>query len=185
MVAGELALDLFLLGLLREETCSKQDDGDALVENETIIFQNRHKAVGFTFEQWRYVFTNTFSEEEARRLYERYHIPASGRVFWGSALANIHPGPDDTHVDYNNPDRAPLLFISGSEDHLMPPSIQRSNAKHYKGEGTITEVKEFEGRAHLMPSQTGWEEIADYALDWATSQTAAAVAEPSMAVEGP
>ena len=56
---------------------------------------NRHKAVGFTFEQWRYVFTNTFSEEEARRLYERYHIPASGRVFWGSALANIHPGPDE------------------------------------------------------------------------------------------
>jgi pimeloyl-ACP methyl ester carboxylesterase len=93
---------------------------------------NRHKAVGFTFEQWRYVFTNTFSEEEARRLYERYHIPASGRVFWGSALANIHPGPDDTHVDYKNPNRAPLLFISGSEDHLMPPSIQRSNAKHYK-----------------------------------------------------
>ena len=91
---------------------------------------NRHKAVGFTFEQWRYVFTNTFSEEEARRLYERYHIPASGRVFWGSALANVHPGPGDTHVDYKNPTRAPLLFISGGEDHLMPPSIQRSNAKH-------------------------------------------------------
>jgi len=38
---------------------------------------NRHKAVGFTFEQWQYAFTNTFTEEEARRLYERYHIPAS------------------------------------------------------------------------------------------------------------
>ena len=76
---------------------------------------NRHKAVGFTFEQWRYAFTNTFSEEEARRLYERYHIPASGNVFWGSVLANIHPGHDDTYVDYKNPNRAPLLFISGSE----------------------------------------------------------------------
>src|ERR687898_598333 len=119
---------------------------------------NRHKAVGFTFEQWRYVFTNTFSEEEARRLYERYHIPASGRVFWGSALANIHPGPDDTHVNYENPNRAPLLFISGSEDHLMPPSIQRSNAKHYKS-ATITEVREFEG-PHLLPSAPGWEEVA-------------------------
>ncbi len=125
------------------------------------------QAVGFTFEQWRYVFTNTFSEEEARRLYERYHIPASGGVFWSSALANIHPGPDDTHVDYKNADRAPLLFIAGSEDHLMPPSIQRSNAKHYKAEGTITEVKEYEGRAHLLPAQEGWEEVADYALEWA------------------
>ncbi len=49
----------------------------------------------------------------------------------------------------------------------MPPKIQRSNAKHYKAEGLITEVKEFEGRAHLMPAQAGWEEVADYALDWA------------------
>ena len=80
---------------------------------------NRHKAVGFTFDQWRYVFTNTFTEEEAR-LYERYHIPASGHIFWGSVLANIHPGKDDTYVDYKNDDRAPLLFISG-QDHLMPP----------------------------------------------------------------
>ena len=55
-------------------------------------------------------------------LYERYHIPASGTIFWGSALANIHPGKDDTYVNYKNDDRAPLLFISGSEDHLMPPS---------------------------------------------------------------
>ena len=88
-------------------------------------------------------------------------------------LANIHPGHADTYVDYKNPNRAPLLFISGSEDHLMPPSIQRSNAKHYKAEGTITEIVEYEGRAHLMPSQEGWEEIADYALDWAVEHAKA------------
>ena len=75
-------------------------------------------------------------------------------------------------MNYDNEQRAPLLFISGSADHLMPPSIQRSNAKHYKAEGTITEVVEYEGRAHLMPSQTGWEEVADYALSWATEQAA-------------
>jgi len=131
---------------------------------------NRHKAVGFTFEQWRYAFTNTFSEGEARRLYDRYHIPPSGRVFCGSALANIHPGHDDTYDNYKNPDRAPLLFIAGSEDHLMPPKIQRSNAKHYKAPGTVTEIKAFEGRAHLMPAQEGWEEIADYALTWAVEK---------------
>ena len=106
-----------------------------------------------------------FSEEESRALYERYHIPASGAIFWGSALANIHPGKDDNYVNYDNDDRAPLLFISGSEDHLMPPKIQQSNAKHYKSD-TITEVKEFEG-PHLLPSAPGWEEVADYALDWA------------------
>ena len=127
---------------------------------------NRHKAVGLTLEQWTYAFTNTFSDDESRALYERYHIPASGRVFWGSALANIHPGHDDTYVNYRNADRAPLLFISGSEDHLMPPKIQQSNAKHYKADGTVTEVKEFDG-PHLLPARDGWEEIADSALDWA------------------
>ena len=126
---------------------------------------NRHRAVGFTFEQWHYAFTNTFPEDESRALYERYHIPASGAIFWGSALANIHPGEDDTHVDYDNAERAPLLFISGSEDHLMPPSIQRSNAKHYN-DGVVTEVKEFEG-PHLLPAWRNWEEVADTALDWA------------------
>ena len=92
-------------------------------------------------------------------LYERYHIPASGPIFWGSALANIHPGKDDTWVDYTNDDRAPLLFISGDEDHLMPPKIQQSNAKHYTSD-TITEVKEFAG-PHLLPAAPGWETVAD------------------------
>jgi pimeloyl-ACP methyl ester carboxylesterase len=132
---------------------------------------NRHRAVGFTHEQWHYAFTNTFNEEESRALYERYHIPASGSIFWGSALANIHPGRDDTYVDYANDARAPLLFISGSEDHLMPPKIQRSNARHYTSD-TITEVKEYQGFAHLLPAQEGWEEIADDALAWAASHAA-------------
>jgi pimeloyl-ACP methyl ester carboxylesterase len=135
---------------------------------------NRHRAVGFTFEQWQYAFTNGFSEEEGRALYERYHIPASGAIFWGSALANIHPGKDDNWVNYDNADRAPLLFISGSTDHLMPPSLQRSNAKHYNS-NVVTEVVEFEG-PHLLPAYPGWEKVADHALEWATSHAVAAPA---------
>ena len=131
---------------------------------------NRHRAVGLTAEEWHYAFTNTFSEEESRALYERYAIPASGAIFFESALANLIPGHQGTWVNYSNDVRAPLLFISGAEDHLMPPSVQASNAKHYKSPKTITEVKVYEGRAHLMPAQKGWEEVADYALDWAVRQ---------------
>jgi pimeloyl-ACP methyl ester carboxylesterase len=72
----------------------------------------------------------------------------------------------DNHVDYANDERAPLLFISGDQDHLMPPSIQHANAKHYKSERTITEVADFEG-PHLLPAAPGWEQVADHALDWA------------------
>jgi pimeloyl-ACP methyl ester carboxylesterase len=133
---------------------------------------NHHRAVGYTHEQWHYAFTNTFTEEDSRTLYERYHIPASGRILWDSVLANLQPGHQGTWVDYHNDNRAPLLFISGSEDHLMPPAVQRSNAKHYKS-NTITEVKEYPGKAHLLPAQDGWQEIADYALDWAVEHAQA------------
>lgn len=127
---------------------------------------NRHRAVGLDFEQWRYAFTNTFSEEEARRLYERYHIPASGNIVWGGVLANFTPGHQDVWVDYKNDARPPLLFIAASEDNIMPPRVQRSNAKHYKS-NTITEVREYEGFAHLLPAQEGWQDVADFALEWA------------------
>ncbi len=70
-------------------------------------------------------------------------------------------------MNYDNDTRAPLLLLSGSEDHLMPPSVQRSNADHYTSPNTVTDVKVFDGRAHLMPSERGWEEVANYALSWA------------------
>jgi pimeloyl-ACP methyl ester carboxylesterase len=127
---------------------------------------NRHRAVGLTPDQWHYAFTNTFSAEESLRLYERYHVPASGAILWDGVLANVQPGPQDAWVDYRNDARPPLLFVSGSEDHIMPPAVQRSNAKHYKS-ATITEVTEYEGYAHLLPAQEGWERIADEVLDWA------------------
>jgi len=69
-------------------------------------------------------------------------------------------------VDYHNDARAPLLFVAGSEDHIMPPSIQRSNMKHYKS-NTITEIREYDGYAHLLPAQQGSERIADDVLEWA------------------
>ncbi|MGW0804726.1 alpha/beta hydrolase [Nonomuraea sp. NPDC002799] len=132
---------------------------------------NRHRAVGLDYEHWRYAFTNTFPEDQARATYERYHIPASGNIFWGSALANIHPGKDDNWVDYHNDKRKPLLFIAGENDNLMPPKIQRSNAAHYKSPKTITEVAEYSGRSHLMPAQDDWEKIADHALTWALNHS--------------
>jgi pimeloyl-ACP methyl ester carboxylesterase len=127
---------------------------------------NRHRAVGLTEEQWHYAFTNTWDEEESRALYRRYHIPASGRILWSSVLANLMPGPQDAHVDYENDARPPLLFVSGGEDHIMPPSVQRSNARHYSGD-TVTESREYPGFAHLLPAQAGWERIADEVLEWA------------------
>ena len=98
--------------------------------------------------------------------YERYHVPASGRILWDSVLANLEPGHQGTWVDYKNDARAPLLFISGTEDHLMPPrdpAVQRQalQVEHdHRDQGVRRQP-------HLLPSPDGWEEVADYALDWA------------------
>jgi len=132
---------------------------------------NRHKAVPLSFDQFRYAFTNVgFTPEQARRVYERYAIPAPGGILWSSVLANFQPGPQDIWVDYQNAGRAPLLFLSGGEDHIMPPSVQSSNAAKYHGAGTVTEHETYPGRAHLMTAQEGWEEVADRALEWALAQ---------------
>ena len=116
---------------------------------------NRHKAVSYDFEQFNYAFTNTFDEDEARRLYERYAVPVSGRILFESALANLTPGHTGTWVDYHNAERAPLLFVAGTEDNIMPPKVQWSNAAHYKAEGTLTEVVEFGGKPHCCGRRLG------------------------------
>jgi pimeloyl-ACP methyl ester carboxylesterase len=128
---------------------------------------NRHRAVPFTPKQFHYAFTNTLSEEESQKVYDRYHIPAPGSWVWGGVLANFTPGHQATYVDFKNDERAPLLFIAGGEDNIMPPSVNESNVHHYRNSKAVTDYKEFEGRAHYTLGQDGWEEVADYALSWA------------------
>jgi len=133
---------------------------------------NRHKAVGFTKEQFHNAFANTLSREDSDKAYERYYIPAPGALVWTSATANFTPGHQDIYVDFRNEDRAPLLFIAGGDDNLMPPSVNESNVKHYRHTKAITDYKEFPGRSHFTVGKDGWEEVADYALEWAKEHAA-------------
>ena len=126
---------------------------------------NRHRAVPFTAKHFHYAFTNTLNEEESAQAYERYHVAAPGRWIWDGFLSNVKPGHQDTWVNFENDERAPLLFIAGAVDHVMPASVNRSNFEHYKS-AAPTDFKEFEGRSHFTVGQPGWEEVADYALDW-------------------
>ena len=96
---------------------------------------------------------------------------------WVGATANFTPGHRENYVDFKNEDRAPLLFIGDSEDNIMPPAVNRSNAKHYRHAKSPTDYKEFEGRSHYsVIGGEGWEEVADYALDWAEANASRLVA---------
>ena len=142
---------------------------------------NRHRAVGFTPEEFHYAFTNTLSEEESRKVWDRYAIAAPGNWVWAYGLiANFKPGHQETWVDYSA-DRAPLLFIAGGRDHIMPAAVNRSNAKHYKKSPAVTDFHEFEDRDHWTCGAPGWEAVADHALDWALRH---ATARPAPAVPG-
>jgi pimeloyl-ACP methyl ester carboxylesterase len=128
---------------------------------------NRQRAVGFTPEEFHYAFANTLTEEESKAVWDRYAIAAPGNWVWAYGLiANFKPGRQETWVDYSK-DRAPLLFIAGEKDHIMPPSVNRSNAKHYRSSPALTDYYEFAGRDHWTCGAPGWEAVADYALDWA------------------
>ncbi|KRE30539.1 alpha/beta hydrolase [Agromyces sp. Soil535] len=137
---------------------------------------NRHKAVGFTPEEFHYAFANTLSREDSDAVWKEFAIPAPGNWVWAYGLiANFKPGRQETWVDYSA-DRAPLLFIGGSEDHIMPPSVNTSNAKHYAKSPALTEYHEFPGRSHWICAEPGWEEVADYALDWGLAHAKATAA---------
>jgi len=138
---------------------------------------NRHRPVGFTPEEFHYAFTNTLSEEDSRAVWERYAIPAPGAWVWDYGLiANYKPGHQETWVDYSA-DRAPLLFVAGGQDHIMPASVNRSNARHYQSSPALTEFYEFPERDHWTCGAPGWEAVADHALEWALAN--ARVTAPS------
>ncbi|CAM3588366.1 alpha/beta hydrolase [Occultella aeris] len=135
---------------------------------------NFHKAVAFTPEEFHYAFANTLSREDSDAVWRKYAIAAPGNWVWAYGLiANLKPGPQETWVDYSI-ERAPLLFIGGSEDHIMPPSVNKSNAKHWAKSPSLTEYHEFPGRSHWICAEPGWEEVADYALDWAIAHVESA-----------
>ncbi|WP_062517131.1 alpha/beta hydrolase [Demequina gelatinilytica] len=128
---------------------------------------NFHRAVGFTKAEWHYAFTNTLSREESDAVWERYAIAAPGNWVWAyGLLANWRPGRQETWVDYSV-DRAPLLFIAGEKDHIMPPAVNRANAKRWGRSPAVTDLIELPGRDHWTCGAPGWEDVADRALAWA------------------
>jgi len=66
--------------------------------------------------------------------------------------------------------RAPLLLIAASQDHLSPPSTVRANARAYRNSLATTEYREFPGRTHFIIAQSGWQEVANFAIDWVRDQ---------------
>jgi pimeloyl-ACP methyl ester carboxylesterase len=134
----------------------------------------RDKDVPLTRDQFHWCFTNALTREESDKVYDRYYIPGTARCFFQAGYANFNPKAA-TKVNYRNPERAPLLLITGTEDRICPPSVNRSNFRKQEQAPSATEAKEYQGRCHF-PAQAGWEEVADFALEWTTQHARAPLA---------
>jgi alpha-beta hydrolase superfamily lysophospholipase len=131
--------------------------------------KNRHRSIHMTAAEFHYAFTNTLDDDAAAEAYERYAAPGPGRVLFEGAFANLSRHSALT-VEFDRAERAPLLLIAGGEDHVAPASVDQATAKKYDdSDEAIVDYKEFPGRSHFTLGQPGWEEVADYALDWAMS----------------
>jgi pimeloyl-ACP methyl ester carboxylesterase len=124
---------------------------------------NRGKAIALTFGQFRYGWANALDEDEARELFETYMVPAPGEPLFQAAMANINPWTE-VKVDTKNPDRGPLLVISGEKDHSVPHAIAHASYKRQLNNPGVTEFTEFENRGHALVIDSGWREVADAAL---------------------
>jgi pimeloyl-ACP methyl ester carboxylesterase len=119
-----------------------------------------------SFEHFQYTFVNDLAPAEQRRAYDAEVVPESRRLSRGGLSRAAR-------IDFARP-HAPLLLIAGEKDHIMPASLNRANHRRYARSPSVTEFREFAGRAHYsIIAGQGWETVADYVVDWATRHASA------------
>ena len=127
---------------------------------------NRGRAIALTFDQFKYGWANAFGDdEEARRLYETYHVAAPGSALMQMANANLNPF-SEAKLDVRNRDRGPLLIIDGEKDHTVPWAIANASYKRQRHNEAVTEIKKIPNRGHSLTIDSGWREVAQVALDF-------------------
>lgn len=130
---------------------------------------NKHRAVSLTAEQFRFAFGNAIPAEESDALFERWTMPAPGKPLFEAAAANFNPH-SPAKVDTHNSGRGPLLLIMGGKDHTVPEAVTKATLKQYRHSEAVTDILEFEDRAHSLTIDHGWTDVADACLDWLKKQ---------------
>jgi non-heme chloroperoxidase len=125
----------------------------------------RGRAITLTFDQFKYGWANALDEDEAKELYDTYHVAGSGIALAQMANANLNPWTE-SKVDTKNPDRGPLLIIDGEKDHTVPWAIANAAYKRQKRNPGVTEIVKMPNRGHALTIDHGWREVAQTALDF-------------------
>lgn len=124
---------------------------------------NRHRAVPLTYEQFRYGFANAVDEDEAQELYNEFAVPASGAPLFQAATANLNPWTE-AKADFKNPERGPMLIVSGGKDNTAPPAITNAIFRRQSKNPGVTETMMLPDRGHGLVVDHGWREVCDVSL---------------------
>jgi pimeloyl-ACP methyl ester carboxylesterase len=106
-----------------------------------------------------YAFFNTTPENERAASFEKVATPESFKVSRQLVLNSY------SNIDFKKP-HVPVLFIGGTEDNIFPPQLTTTIAQRYKDANSRVDLKIFEGKSHFICGEKGWENVADYALEW-------------------
>lgn len=125
------------------------------------------KVLPMSFNAFATTFAQTLPENLKREYYERYWAPTPGLVYLQGAAGignGIHP---------RNPKRPPLLMAVGEKDITITP-INVMQAFHIQRLAPAqTQFRLFKGRSHFLFAEPGWEEVADFCLNWAVKNARA------------
>jgi pimeloyl-ACP methyl ester carboxylesterase len=124
---------------------------------------NKGRAVTLTLDQFKYGWANALDDDEAKQLYETYHVAAPGVALMQMANANLNPWTE-AKVDTKNPERGPLLILDGEKDHTVPWAIANASYKRQLRNEGVTEIEQVPNRGHSLTIDSGWREVAEKAL---------------------
>jgi pimeloyl-ACP methyl ester carboxylesterase len=125
-------------------------------------FRSQSQPVRMSLRRFQYTFTNGLPLAVQQAAYERYALPERRRVASGVMTKAAA-------IDFSQP-HPPLLQVAGSNDHLIPASLNKSNWNRYKATPSITDFKEFARRTHFVIGQENWQEVAEYIAAWLEKQ---------------
>ncbi len=107
---------------------------------------------------FNYAFVHTLTEAEQKAAYQKFVVPETKQVA-------KRPDKKQGAVDFSKK-KEPLLMIAGSEDKIIPASLNLDNFNAYSVNPSITTFKEFENKTHFIVGQKGSEEVTDFILNW-------------------
>ena len=112
--------------------------------------------------RFQYTFAKGLPLAVQQAAFERYAVPESRRGTAG-ALTRV------AAIDFRKPHPI-LLLVAGSNDHLIPASLNRTNWSRYKVSPSITNFKEIAGRNHFVIGQENLQEVAGTISAWLEKQ---------------